>query len=158
MARRVLDFANLLMASLVVGAMFGIWLNGNLVDLSPSAYVQNHQHMTNALNVAMPMLGWFVALLTLWAAILGRMNRRRCGLLLVALACFILAGLVTRFLNQPINALVMTWSPENPPDVWMDLRDQWWRWHTLRTVLGLVGLSLLIGANLVGDKHALRSG
>ena len=45
----------------------------------------------------------------------------------------------------------MTWSAEAPPANWMDLRDEWWRWHILRTVFGIAGLSLLIVANLISD-------
>ena len=52
----------------------------------------------------------------------------------------------TRFLNQPINRIVMTWSTDAPPINWPGLRDEWWRWHLVRLFAGLVGLSLLITA------------
>jgi len=35
--------------------------------------------------------------------------------LVAAALCLVTAGLVTRFLNQPINAEVMTWSIQSPP-------------------------------------------
>jgi uncharacterized membrane protein len=156
MARLIVSFTNLSLAALVVGAMFGTWLGGNLVDLSPSAYVQQQQHAIRALNVVMPALGWSLALITASSSILARGNRRRLALLVTALACFMAAGLVTRFLNQPINAIVMTWSAEAPPDNWAELRDEWWRWHVLRTASGVVGLSLLIVAHLAEDATATR--
>ena len=77
MARLIVNFANLLLASLIVGTMFGIWLGKNPVDLSPSAYVQQQQHTIRAMNITMPMLGRILALITLSAAILARSNRRR---------------------------------------------------------------------------------
>lgn len=69
-------------------------------------------------------------------------------LLLSAAAFLTTAGLVTRFLNQPINAVVMTWSTDSLPANWAQLRDDWWRWHFLRAVAGLVGLCLLLAAML----------
>ncbi|MGA8907819.1 MAG: DUF1772 domain-containing protein [Acidobacteriaceae bacterium] len=66
--------------------------------------------------------------------------------------CFVVAGLVTRFVNQPINAIVMTWQNDAPPESWMDLRDRWWRWHAVRLFAGLGGLSLVILAMLPGRR------
>jgi uncharacterized membrane protein len=100
------------------------------------------------MNVAMPVLGGLTALLTIVVAWISRADRSKLTLLLAALACFIAAGLITRFLNQPINAIVMTWSAQAPPADWTQLRDDWWHWHIVRTVSGIVGLCLLIAATL----------
>ena len=153
MARSIVYFANIFLAALVVGTMFGIWLGYNPVDLSPSAYIEQQQHAIRALNVTMPVLGALTALLTLTSAILTRGDRRRLALLVAVLACFVAAGVVTRFLNQPINAVVMTWSALAAPTNWVDLRDEWWRWHIVRTVFGIAGLGLLIAANVVRDTR-----
>ena len=72
------------------------------------------QHAIGALNVVLPVLGGITVLLTMVAAALAAGDRPRLALLLLAAACFIVAGLITRFLNQPINAVVMTWSAEAP--------------------------------------------
>lgn len=155
MVRFVVAFASLLLAALVVGAMFGIWLGYNPSDLSAGAYIEQQQHAIRALNVTMPVLGALTALLTLVSAGLSRHNPRQALLLLAAFGCFVSAGLVTRLLNQPINAIVMTWTAAMPPANWTELRDAWWQWHTLRTAFGIIGLSLLIGANLVGSASGL---
>jgi uncharacterized membrane protein len=151
MTRPILDFANIMLAALVVGTMFGIWLGYDPVDLSANAYIQQQQHVIRALNITMPVLGALTALLTLASALLARGKRRQMVLLLAAFGCFVAAGLVTRFLNQPINAIVMTWSADAPPTNWLELRDVWWRWHILRTAVGIVGLSLVIAARLTPD-------
>lgn len=148
MTKSIVNFGSLLLAALVVGTMFGIWLGHNPADLSPRAYIEQ-QHAIQALNVTMPVLGALTVLLTLASATLARGNRRQLALLLGAVVCFVAAGLVTRFLNQPINAAVITWSADAPPTNWIELRDEWWRWHMVRTVLGIGGLSLLIAANLM---------
>lgn len=156
MNRLIVSFANLLLAALLIGTMFGIWLGYNPMELSPGAYIEQQQHAIRALNVAMPLLGALVALLTFVSAVLARNNRAQSALFVGALICFVAAGVVTRFLNQPINAVVITWSALAPPANWIELRDEWWHWHILRTVIGVVGLSLLIAANLVSNKDEVR--
>jgi hypothetical protein len=148
MLAQILAFANLLLASLVVGTMFGIWLGYNPMDLAPAVYIAQQQQAIRALNVTMPILGGITALLTIAAAVLARADRTRLGVLVAAAACFVVAGLITRFLNQPINAVVMTWSADAPPSNWAELRDLWWRWHVMRTVVGIGGLGLLIAATM----------
>jgi uncharacterized membrane protein len=143
-----IDFVNLLLASLTVGAMFGVWLVFNPAGLDAAFYIPLHQQGVRTMNTVMPALGAATILVTIVAAALGRGDRTRLCLLAAAAVCFVTMGLITRFLNQPINAIVMTWRGDPPPPSWMVLRDKWWRWHVVRLVTGLVGLSLLIAATL----------
>jgi uncharacterized membrane protein len=96
----------------------------------------------------MPAFGAATAMVTVAAAVLGRENSTRFGLLIAAVLCFLAAGLITRLRNQPINLLVMTWRSDSPPANWTELRDKWWRWHLIRLIAGLGGLCLLIVATL----------
>ncbi len=68
--------------------------------------------------------------------------------LIVAAAFLILSGLVTRFGNQPINEIVMGWDSARPPANWTELRDQWWGFHRLRTISGLLALVLVTWASI----------
>ena len=68
--------------------------------------------------------------------------------LIAAGVCLAAAGLITRFLNQPINAIVMTWSAAAPPSDWTGLRDQWWYWHVVRLVAATIAFGLIITAAL----------
>ena len=142
------EFANLLVAALVAGAMFGVWLSFNPAGLDATSYVALQQQAISTLNTTMPALGGVAILLTLLAAAISRGDRARLALLLAAGACFVAAGLITRFLNQPINAIVIDWSAGAPPADWTDFRDAWWRWHVLRTVIAVAGLCLVIAASL----------
>jgi uncharacterized membrane protein len=144
----MIDFANLLLAALVVGAMFGVWLIFNPAGLDASFYIALHQQGIRTLNKKMPALGAVAILLTIAAAALGRVNIVRFRLLTAAVVCFLASGLITRFLNQPINAIVMAWSASSPPSNWTALRDKWWRWHLIRLATGIIGLSLLVAATL----------
>jgi len=146
-----IDFANLMLAALLVGAMFGVWLTNNPAGLDAAAYVAQQQHSIRTLNTPLPVLGGVTILATLIAAALARGDRTKLALLLIAAAAFIAAGLITRFLNQPINAIVIGWVPDAPPASWTELRDEWWRWHLLRLAAGLGGLALVIVAALKRD-------
>ena len=127
----------------------------NPFGLSASDYVVVQQQHIRALNVFMPLLGAATIILTIATTYLARDDGTRLAMLAVAVLSFIVAGLVTRFLNQPINAIVMTWPHDAPPTDWMQLRDTWWRWHLVRLALGLLGLCLLILAIL---KRTMISG
>ena len=90
--------------------------------------------------------------LTIALAVLTKGTGRARYLLVAALVCLVIAGLVTRFENQPINSMVMTWNAQAPPANWTELRDQWWQWHVVRTVAGIAALCSLILAVLSSCK------
>ncbi len=148
MISATIEFANVLFAALLVGSMFGVWLVFNPAGVSASDYVTLQQQAIRGLNKSMPMLGAATILLTIAAAIVGQAGGMQLRLLVAAAVCFAAAGVITRFLNQPINAIVMTWSSGAVPADWMGLRDAWWRWHVVRLAAGIGGLSLLIVATI----------
>ena len=51
----LLRFSDLLLVSLLVGTMFGIWLGFNPVSLSAGAYVEHQQQAIRALQVVMAL-------------------------------------------------------------------------------------------------------
>lgn len=136
-------FANIVVTALVVGGMFVIWVGYNPATLSPATYVEQQQNAIRGLNVLLPAMGALSIALTLLSALLQRQSKALFVPLLVACAFLILAGLVTRFGNQPINDVVMTWEFARPPANWTELRDQWWGYHKLRTFCGLIALALI---------------
>ena len=146
MIAAIIDFADLLLCGLLVGAMFGAWLMLQPAGFDSTTYVLVQQNAIRALNDIMPALGGLTILVTLAAAIAARGDRGRLTMLIAAGTCLAAAGLVTRFVNQPINATVMTWSAGAPPSDWTVLRDQWWTWHVLRTASALAAFSLIIAA------------
>ena len=140
--------ANIIFAALIAGGMFVIWVGYDPAALSPSTYVEQQQNAIRALNVVMPVLGAIAIALTLVSAFLQRKDRAAFVLLVVAAAFLIISALVTRFGNQPINALVMSWDIARPPANWTELRDQWWGFHRLRTFCGLIALALITWASI----------
>ena len=148
MSATIIRFVDLLLVALLVGTIFGIWIGFNPAGLSPATYVEQQQHAIRALNTFMPLLGALCIVLTIALAVLTKKDRRTRYLLIATALCLLLAAVVTRFANQPINSIVMTWTPQAPPANWMELRDQWWQWHIVRTVAGIAALCLLISAAL----------
>jgi len=153
----VLEFSNLLVAALLVGAMFGLWLSLNPSGLDAATYIGQQQLSIRALNVPMPLLGGLTLLLTIIAAVFARSDRPRFAILVVAAICLLAAGLITRFLNQPINAIVINWSVNAPPPEWMQLRDSWWQWHIARLGFGICALSLLIAATMKRGRSSVST-
>ncbi len=149
MTRSATRFANLLLAGLIAGALFGIWLGYNPRSLSPAAYIEQQQNAIRALNVTMPVLGAICIAVTLVHAYLERSNRPILYLLITASILFVIAGLVTRFGNQPINAVVIGWRSYAPPSTWQTARDQWWQWHIVRSAAMIAGFCCVIRATIM---------
>ena len=148
MVDATINFAALLLAALVVGAMFGVWLIFDPSGLDAGTYIAQQQLGIQKLNAILPFLGAATIGLTIVDAILARDDRVRLALLTAAIIAIATAGIITRFGNQPINAIVITWQANMPPADWTQWRDTWWHWHLLRLCSGILGLSLLIMATL----------
>ena len=148
----LVTFFDLLLAALLTGAMFGVFLVFNPKGLDGPLYVRLQQQAVRTLNTAMPVLGAATIAVTIAAAILARNDGVRFKLLVAGALGFVAAGLITRFLNQPINAVMMTWSAAAPPADWTELRDAWWRWHIARLLCGVGALSALILASLTAEN------
>lgn len=148
MLAAIVGFADVLMASLVIGAMFGVWLFFNPRELDGPRYVVVHQQGIRTMNTAMPALGAVTIALTITAAVLAHRDGEKVTLLAGASLAFLAVAAITRFGNQPINSIVSSWLPVPPPE-WRRLRDLWWRWHLIRLACGLAGLSAVIIAQLL---------
>ena len=96
-------------------------------------------------------------ILTLLLAFLSRRKAGTFRLYVTALLAIAAAGLVTRFLNQPINSEIMGWTAGAMPDNWTELRDTWWQWHILRLVCAVAGTVLLVAAVLADRDTASKT-
>jgi uncharacterized membrane protein len=141
----VVRFVLLLVLALLAGAMFGIWVGFNPAGLSATAYVEQQQNAIRSLNTLFPVLGAVCIVLAAGLAFAAKEKSTR-WLLVAAVICLVVAAVVTRFGNQPINAVVITWNPQNVPPQWSQLRDTWWNWHIVRAVAAIVGLALSLAA------------
>lgn len=143
---RMLQVSSLMVTSLLVGSMFGVWRGFDPATFSPTTFVEVQQGAIRGLNTLLPAMGAASILLTL---VLGYLARSRSTRILYIGAAMTLAvaGIVTRFENQPINDIVMGWGG-TPPEGWQALRDTWWSWHLVRLAAAFAGELLLINAVL----------
>ena len=150
MTLRIIRFISTFMAALVMGIVFAVWAGFNPYDLSAGVYIEQQQTMIRHLNVLMPVLGLITIMVTLLAAYLERTQKKIMLLLVVAAFFFIVTGLITKFGNQVLNAEMITWNSLNPPADWRTIRDQWWLFHSYRTMTALVGMLILFWVNTRG--------
>lgn len=151
MAKSLIRFLDILLAGLIAGTVCGIWLGYNPAHLSAQAYVEQQQNVIRSLNTLMPLLGMITIVLTILSAFLQKKRGPIFVMLLAASALLITSGLVTRFGNQPINAIVMTWDKADIPGNWTELRDQWWSLHTIRAATSLLAFGLIGWAHMRKD-------
>lgn len=152
----IVDFVTLFLGALLLGAMFCAWLIFNPAQLNASQYIIVHQQGIRTLNTVMPLLGGLTILMSVVSAVLARENKTRMSLLIGTAILFIISGLITRFGNQPINAIVRGWNSAAPPAQWTLLRDTWWRWHCLRLCTVSTGSTLLIAATLMRRTSSVQ--
>jgi uncharacterized membrane protein len=151
MTKKVIRFFNVIMVALVAGTIFGIWLGYNPNILSAPTFIEQQQSAIMELNTIMPILGLIGILLTIAAAFLNKKDKRAFIILLIATLLLIISGITTRFGNQPINSIVMTWDMQNAPADWMELRDQWWTYHKIRTLSAVLALGLIAWESIKSD-------
>jgi hypothetical protein len=155
--KQIIQFSDIVLTGLIAGVIFGIWVGYDPRDLSAVAYVEQQQSAIRALNVLMPVLGFISILLTVGYAVMSRREKLKRNLLVIAAILLITSGLITRFGNQSINAIVMTWNLENIPDTWTALRDEWWTFHIMRTVSTMIAFALIVWVT-IGNKHDSATG
>ena len=139
----LIRFINLILAALLAGASFGIWVGLNPTAYSLATYLEQQQHLVRSLNVLMVSLVVAATLVTIDSAYLQRRNKSDFVMLLIAAACFTSCIFISRFGNLPIQNEMLTWRADALPDNWTTLRDQWWSFHIMRTIAELIALVLV---------------
>jgi hypothetical protein len=139
----------LMLVGLVAGSMFGIWRGYDITAYAPATFVEVHQGSVRGLNILLPAMAAAALALVVLLAVLGRNRPAVLGLYLAAALAIIAGGIITRFLNQPINDQIMGWTPASIPVDWTTLRDSWWTWHLSRLAATLGAELLLIAAVFV---------
>lgn len=147
-ARFALLTVDVILVALLAGSVFGVWRGYDPSGFSPATFLEVHQGAVRGLNTLLPAMGAASIMLTGFLAWTAAGRRLPFRLYLLAIAAMIAAALVTRFGNQPINAIVMTWTANGMPSDWEDLRDAWWRWHMVRVGATIAALAILVAAVL----------
>jgi uncharacterized membrane protein len=144
----ILRFISIILAALLAGTSFGIWMGFNPENLSAATYVEQQQHLLRSLNTLMISLVMVATLITLMTAFLQRRDKQVFILLLVAAAFFIACIIITRFGNKPLQDRMLSWNIDSLPSNWTMLRDNWWSFHIMRTITELIALGLITWVNI----------
>jgi len=148
---KVIRVLNVFIAALLAGSLFGSLTGYNPGSLSAVSYVEQQQNAIRSLNTLMPLLGLITIILTIIAAFYQRKNKKVFITLLIATVLLLISALITKFGNQPINAIVMTWNKADIPVNWTDFRDRWWSLHVIRAISALIALLLITVASIRKD-------
>ncbi|GAA1419204.1 anthrone oxygenase family protein [Catellatospora coxensis] len=136
------------LVGLFAGGTLFLLIAPSLSRLPATAYVPYWQALNRDYGRAMPplLLGALALLVTASA-----LSHRRGGLVLgltVAATVLVTAVVVLTVTQlEPLNRLADTWTAEQPPADWADLRRRWWKLHTVRTVLALLAFAALLVAS-----------
>ena len=154
MALGIARFVNLLLTSLLTGNEVGTLaaVHPALHELPPSAHMQAEQAVTRRFGAIMPAVMVSAILSHVPVLLLSRRRATGFPFTLTSLACY--AGMlgITLLGNVPINKQTLAWSPQAPTADWLALRARWERFHTIRTILTIVGLSCLFLSLLAEDR------
>jgi hypothetical protein len=154
MTLTIIRFVNLILAALLAGTSFGIWMGLNANYYSPATYLEQQQQLVRSLNTLMVLLVIAGTIVTTVSAFLQRNNKTVFITLLIASAFFASCIFISRFGNLPIQTEMLNWKNDSLPDNWTSLRDKWWTLHIVRTIAELIALTLVAWTT---SKTALNS-
>jgi archaellum biogenesis protein FlaJ (TadC family) len=152
MATRIVRFLNIIVAALLAGVSFGIWIGFNPSGLSPTAFIEQQQNMLQSLRTLMVSFVFIATLITILSAYLQKHDKSNFISLIIAAVFFIACILITLFGNKPIDDKVITWTKDAIPNNWTELRDNWWSFHILRTIAEIIALLLVTWTSIRKDS------
>lgn len=154
MTTTFLRFINLILAALLAGTSFGIWMGLNPNNYSPATYLEQQHQLVQSLNTLMVSLVIAATIITIISAFLQRKNKTVFIILLIASVCFASCIFISKFGNLPIQTEMLNWKTDSLPDNWISLRDKWWKFHIGRTIVELIALALV---SWISSKTAINT-
>jgi archaellum biogenesis protein FlaJ (TadC family) len=153
MVTPLVRFLNIIISALLAGVSFGIWIGFNPSGLSPSTFLEQQQNMLQSLRTLMVSLVVIATLITILSAYLQKHEKSTFIFLNIATFFFIACILITLFGNKPIDDKVITWTKDAIPNNWVELRDNWWSFHILRTTAEIIALLLVTWTSIRKDNR-----
>jgi uncharacterized membrane protein len=141
------ELISIVLSALVAGMFHGPWaaLSRSMKTFTPEVFLaivdRMNRNMAPAMTVLMP-----ATLLSIVPVLLLSYHGRPMTFYLnaTAFALFILALVVTVFVEVPIVEEIVTWTVPTLPGNWQQLRDRWARFHVIRVIAGLASFVLLV--------------
>jgi uncharacterized membrane protein len=145
----------LVFAALATGGLIVNWigLGRAMSRLSVSAYVEFHQQTNRTFDPYMPTVvigalagGAALALIYGVHSIPGQ-------LAIAGAVCYALVLIVAVSTNVRINHQIASWSIQNPPRDWAQIRARWIRFHIIRTLFSVPALAIYLLAVMSNTGH-----
>jgi uncharacterized membrane protein len=145
----------LLFAALATGGLLVNWigLGRAMSRLSVSAYVEFHQHTNRTFVPYMPVvvvgaLAGGVALAVMYGvhSIPGQLAA-------AGAVCYALVLIISLSTDVPINHQIASWSIQNPPREWAQIRARWIRFHVIRTLFSVPAFAIYLLAVMSNTSH-----
>ena len=145
----------LLFAGLATGGLIVNWigLGRAMSRLSVSAYVEFHQHTNHTFDPYMPIviigaLAGGVALAVMYGvhSIPGQLAA-------AGAVCYALVIIISVPTCVRINHQIASWSIQNPPREWAQMRGRWIRFHIIRTLFSVPAFAIYLLAVISNTTH-----
>lgn len=139
----VVSVVAVILVGLIAGLLVGTAIEQKTLEVLDGPAWIKARHSTDAVFRRVLPWWWNSTLLMLFlAAYLNRGGAR--GMFLVG-GLLLLAGIVvTLAIEVPMNKQVAGWEAGAMPAGWMAVRDRWWRFHVVRSVLGAMGFACAV--------------
>jgi uncharacterized membrane protein len=145
----------LMFAALATGGLLVNWigLGRAMSRLSVSAYVEFHQHTNRTFVPYMPIvvigaLAGGVALAVMYGvySIPGQLAA-------AGAVCYALVLIISLSTDVRINHQIASWSIQNPPREWAQIRARWIRFHVIRTLFSVPAFAIYLLAVMSNTSH-----
>ncbi len=144
MGRLALLFVALLSAGIGAGSAYATYFDLDQADSTPAFWVAHLQHAVRHIGIPLFVVQPVAALASFASAALSRRDRPSFWFLIAGGVSLVVAALVTRLGNLPINFEFETWDADALPANVAEVQQRWWSFHVVRCVLLVVAMSALI--------------
>jgi hypothetical protein len=136
----------LLFAALATGGLLVNWigLGRAMSRLSVSAYVEFHQHSNHTFDPYMPIVIIGAVTGGIALAVMYGVDSIPGQLAAAGAACYALVIIIGLPTCVRINHQIASWSVQNPPGEWSQIRARWLRFHVIRTLFSIPALTVYL--------------
>ena len=139
MQATALKFTGLIVTGLLAGVFIYALINvvPAFYEVPISVHIIFRTQLMNHNGIVMPILMGLGMITPLWYALLTRHYPAVRDFAILSACLALITFLITRFGNVPINQMIRTWSPTEPPADWKSILSAWNTFHLIRTLTAL---------------------
>jgi hypothetical protein len=145
----------LLFAALATGGLLVNWigLGRAMSRLSVSTYVEFHQHTNRTFNPYMPIVVYGALAGGVALAVIYGVHSIPGQLAAAGAVCYALVIIIAVSTDVRINHQIASWSIQNPPREWAQIRARWIRFHILRTLFSVPAFAGYVLAIMLNTRR-----